>query len=358
MSIKSETWQKAILSNNVSIEDAVINLNNSSLKIILVVDNNNKFEGTITDGDIRRGLLKGLNFNSPITNIIHRKALVAPSTLMVDSVKQLMITNKIQQIPVLDNDQNIIGLYVWDDLNKPVNHSNILIIMAGGLGKRLLPHTNNCPKPMLKVSGKPMLEHIIVHAKKEGFTNIVLAINYLGHLIEDYFGDGKEFGVNITYLKEKSPMGTAGALSLLTTCPKESFIITNGDVITDLSYTELLNFHDNHDAYGTMAVKLYEWEHPFGIVNTDGFNIVGHEEKPITRGYINAGIYVLKPESLKMISNINPSDMPDVFEKLRSNSKRVLAYPMHEPWLDVGKAEDLQKINDSIKKPKQKKGNI
>ena len=144
-------------------------------------------------------------------------------------------------------------------------------------------------------------------------------------------------------------MGTAGALSLLNPFPEESFIVTNGDVITDLNYAEILNFHEYQDAYATMAVKLHEWQHPFGIVSTDGFKIVGYEEKPITRRYINAGIYVLKSDSLKMISNKKPCDMPDIFEKLRFNSKRILAYPIHEPWHDVGKAEDLQKINESTK---------
>jgi len=349
MTIKSETWMKAVLSIDASIEDAVINLNNSSLKIILVVDKNSKFTGTITDGDIRRGLLKGLNFKSPISTIIHREALVVPPTIGPDSVKQLMATNKIQQIPIIGNDQKIIGLYVWDDLNFLVSHSTMIVIMAGGQGKRLLPHTINCPKPMLEISGKPMLEHIIMRAKKEGFTNIVLAINYLGHLIEDYFGNGNRIGVNIRYLKEKTPMGTAGALSLLKPHPKESIIVTNGDVITDLSYTELLSFHEFQDSYATMAVKLYEWQHPFGIVQTDGFKIIGYEEKPITRGYINAGIYVLKPESIKLVSNNKPCDMPDIFQKLSNNSKKISAYPIHEPWFDIGKAEDLQKINESGK---------
>jgi NDP-sugar pyrophosphorylase family protein len=217
--------------------------------------------------------------------------------------------------------------------------------MAGGLGKRLRPYTENCPKPMLHVAGKPMLEHIIERARCEGFQNFILAVNYLGNVIEDYFGDGTNLQVSIDYIRESSPLGTAGALALLEQEPTQPIIVTNGDVLSDINYGEILDFHVRHDAAATMAVRLYEWQHPFGVVQTNGVDIVGFEEKPINRTHINAGIYTLSPKVLKHIKPDTALDMPSLFEDLQAEGKRTVAFPMHEPWLDVGRPDDLALAN-------------
>jgi len=217
--------------------------------------------------------------------------------------------------------------------------------MAGGKGVRLRPFTENCPKPMVTVAGKPMLEHILERGKLEGFNHFVLAIHYLGHMIEDYFGNADRLGVRIDYLREQSPLGTAGALSLLNPRPDAPFVVTNGDVLTDIRYGELLDFHMRHNASATMAVRLHEWQHPFGVVQTKGVEIVGFEEKPIARTHINAGVYVLEPDALSVLEDGAPCDMPTLFERLQAKMKRTVAYPMHEPWLDVGRPDDLSRAN-------------
>lgn len=345
MSTSENIWRQVILPIDATIQQAIRNLNESSMKIVVVINARGELEGTISDGDIRRGLLKGLDFNSPIDSIIHRNALVVPPALGRETVMQLMRVNKIQQIPVVDEHQQVVGLHLWDELSTPPVRSNLMVIMAGGKGIRLRPFTENCPKPLVLVAGKPMLEHIIERGKLEGFRHFVLAIHYLGHMIEDYFGNGDRLGVRIDYLREQSPLGTAGALGLLKPRPDAPFVVTNGDVLTDIRYGELLDFHMRHNASATMAVRLHEWQHPFGVVQTKGVEIVGFEEKPIARTHINAGVYVLEPDALSVLEEGAPCDMPTLFERLQAKMKRTVAYPMHEPWLDVGRPDDLSLAN-------------
>lgn len=345
MSSSEKIWRKAILPPNGTVQEAIRNLNLVSIKIVLVVNEAGELEGTVSDGDIRRGLLKGLDINSLITSVIHRNALVVHPEMGREMVMQLMVANKIQQIPVVDERHHVVGLHLWDEITTPSKRSNLIVIMAGGIGTRLRPHTENCPKPLLHVAGKPMLEHIIERAKLEGFSHFVLAIHYLGHMIEDYFGNGERFDVKIDYLREQSPLGTAGALGLLNPRPDIPFVVTNGDVITDIRYGELLDFHIRHDAAATMAVRVHEWQHTFGVVQTQGVEIVGFEEKPVARSHINAGVYALDPEALSLLSADAHCDMPTLFERLQAKAKRTVAYPMHEHWLDVGRPDDLNRAN-------------
>lgn len=343
MSSPKEIWQQAILPVEATIQQAIRNLDQVGIRIVLVVNEHGELEGTISDGDIRRGLLKGLGLNSPTTIVIHRNALVVPPDMDRELVKQLMVANKIQQIPVVDQFRHVVGLHLWDEIAKPPARRNLMVIMAGGMGTRLRPHTENCPKPLLHVAGKPMLEHIIERAKLEGFSHFVLAIRYLGEMIEGHFGNGERWQVQIDYLRESVPLGTAGALSLLDPRPDAPFVVTNGDVITDIRYGELLDFHIRHNAAATMAVRVHEWQHPFGVVQTQGVEIVGFEEKPVARTHINAGVYALDPNALNVLKAGAHCDMPNLFERLQAEAKRTVAYPMHEPWLDVGRPDDLQR---------------
>ncbi len=354
MSSTEERWGRAILLANATIQQAIQNLDQVAIKIVLVVNEKGVLQGTISDGDIRRGLLKGLDLNSPITSVIHRNALVVPPEMGRDTVMRLMIANKIQQIPVVDERHYVVGLHLWDEITAPPARSNIMVIMAGGMGTRLRPYTETCPKPLLPVAGKPMLLHIIERAKSEGFRHFVLAIHYLGHMIEDYFGNGERFEVRVDYLREQSPLGTAGAIGLLNPRPDAPFVVTNGDVITDIRYGELLDFHIRNEAAGTMAVRVHEWQHPFGVVQTRGVEIIGFEEKPVARSHINAGVYALDPDSLNVLSKNAHCDMPTLFERLQSKGKRTVAYPMHEPWLDVGRPDDLSSASAEIGKNVEK----
>lgn len=345
MNPSEQIWHQAILPANATIEQAIRNLTKVSIRIVIVTNEAGVLEGTISDGDIRRGLLKGLDLNSPIASIIHRNTLVVPPELGRELVMQLMVANKIQQIPVVDECRHVVGLHLWNEITTPPARPNLMVIMAGGTGKRLHPHTENRPKPLLPVAGKPMLEHIIDRAKLEGFNHFVLAIHYLGHMIEAHFGNGEHLGVQIDYLREESPLGTAGALGLLNPLPDAPFLVTNGDVITDVRYGELLDFHTRHDALATMAVRIHEWQHPFGVVQTQGVEIVGFEEKPIARSHINAGVYALDPAALSVLTANAHCDMPVLFERLQAKAQRTVAYPMHEPWLDVGRPDDLKQAN-------------
>ena len=357
MKISENIWKKSLLSKNSSIEEAIINLSEFGLKIILVVDNNNKLEGTISDGDIRSGLLRGLILKSPIDSIINKNSITVPFEIKREVVLQLMVINKVQQIPKVDKNQIVRGLFIWDEITTPSLKNNIFVIMAGGKGTRLLPHTENCPKPLVEISGKPMLLHIIERAKKEGFFHFYIAINYLGEMIEEYFKDGSDFGVDIKYLKETIQLGTAGSLSLLPPNLNDQIIVTNGDVITDIKYSDILNFHKKHEAIATMAVRGHEWQHPFGVVNTNGVDITGFEEKPIYKSNINAGVYVLSPNAIKKLNYNEHRDMPELFTELSKNSELTVAYPMHEPWLDVGKPDDLEQATKEMSAIKSNKNN-
>ena len=340
-----QIWRRVILPVNATIGQAIHNLNEVPVKIVLIVNEAGIFQGTISDGDIRRGLLKGLTLDSPLITIIHHGALVVPPELGRDLVMQLMIANKIQQIPVVDEHHHVVDLHLWDAITSLPTRSNLMVIMAGGMGTRLRPYTENCPKPMLSVAGKPMLEHIIGRAKVEGFKHFVIAVHYLGHMIEEYFGDGESLGVQIDYLREELPLGTAGALSLIKQLPNTPFVVTNGDVITDIRYGELLDFHIRYAAAATMAVRVHEWKHPFGVVQTQGVEIVGFEEKPSARSHLNAGVYALDPIALSFLTTNEHCDMPTLFERLQIKKNLTVAYPMHEPWLDVGRPDDLIAAN-------------
>ena len=351
----TEVWAQAILPINSSIEQAIQVLDKTALKIVLIAEETGVLIGTISDGDIRRGLLNGLDLASPIASIIHHNAIVVSPELSREMVIQLMLANKVHQIPIVDEGQHLIGLHLWDEISAFSERSNKMVIMAGGKGTRLHPQTENCPKPMLLVSGKPILEHIIDRAKVEGFSHFILAIYYLGHMIEEYFGDGADFGVKIEYLREEFPMGTAGALSLLAPLPNMPFVVTNGDVISDIHYGELLDFHNQHGALATMAVRVHEWQNPFGVVQTNGLEIVGYEEKPISRSHINAGVYAIEPSALEFLNKAEVCDMPTLFERMQAQAQRVVAYPIHEHWLDVGRPIDLAEAGKQHLKSKQLK---
>ena len=333
-------WRKSLMPTDTTLRQAIQSLDESAMQIVLVQSTDGVLLGTLTDGDIRRGLLRGLNMDSSIESIVYRDPMVVPPQLGHEMVLQLMQANKLHQLPVVDELRRVVGLHLWDELVVSEQRPNLVVVMAGGKGSRLRPHTENCPKPLLPIGGKPMLEHIIERARAEGFGHFVIAIHYLGHMIEDYFGDGSRWQISIDYLREDSPLGTAGALRLLNPRPELPFLVSNGDVLTDIRYGELLDFHCRHHASATMAVRLHEWQHPFGVVRTKGVDIVGFEEKPIARSHINAGIYVLEPKALDVLDTSRHCDMPTLFSRLQERSARTIVYPMHEPWLDVGRLDD------------------
>lgn len=347
--LETQSWRSALVSPIATIQQAIFSLETSSLQIVLVVSDNDELIGTVTDGDIRRGFLKGMTLDSRLDDVINRNPLVVTPDIGRDLVLQLMQANKIHQLPVVNPEGQVIGLQVWDSVIAPPSLDNAMIIMAGGQGTRLRPHTEHCPKPMLEVGGKPMLEHILERAKSDGFHKFIISLHYLGQMIEEYFGDGSNLGVSIKYLNEDAPLGTAGCLSILESQHDLPFVVTNGDVLTDIHYCEMLEFHIRQNATATMAVRQHEIQNQFGVVKTKGMEIEGFEEKPVYRSHINAGIYVISPEALKQLEIAQHCDMPTLFERIKRNGGRTIVYPMHEPWLDVGRPDDLVEARRSQK---------
>jgi dTDP-glucose pyrophosphorylase len=347
MNIKTD-WHKATLTDKASIKDAIENLIASSLQIIVIIDSNGLLIGVVNDGDIRRGVLRGLKLTDSIKEILNRNPLVVNEDVSLDSVIKLMNDNHFIAVPIVDKNRYVIGLHLISEINLPIEKHNSVIIMAGGKGQRLLPKTKDCPKPLLPINGKPMLEHIILKAKAEGFSHFVIALHYLGDMIKEYFGDGSAWNVEINYLNEEEPLGTAGAISLLKDKPKLPVIVTNADIVSDITYSRLLDFHNQHkSAYATMGVRLYESTHPFGVVKTDGVDIVGFEEKPILRSNVNAGIYVLDPKALSCLKLNEYCDMPTLFNRIQQKKLRTIVYPIHESWTDIGHLREYTNANST-----------
>jgi dTDP-glucose pyrophosphorylase len=341
-------WRRALISPEATLAETIENLNTVAIKLALCVDAEGRLIGAVTDGDLRRGLLRGLTMQDPVREIANPNPLVVPEGADRDMVLAIMKVNKVLQVPVVDTAGRVVGLHLWDALDTVPSHDHTMVIMAGGKGTRLRPYTTNCPKPMLPVAGKPMVQHIIERAKSQGFRHFVLSLNYLGQMIRDHFGDGTAYGVTIVYVEEDEPLGTAGALSLIQPRPESAFVVTNGDVLTDINYRELIEFRERHNAHGVMAVRMFEWTNPYGVVQMEGVNITGFAEKPVSRSHINAGVYAFSPAALEHLVQDRHCDMPTLFDRLREAKHRTVAYPMHEPWLDVGRPDDLERANATL----------
>jgi dTDP-glucose pyrophosphorylase len=340
-----DLWRDSIVKINTPIKIAIERLNKVGIKIALVLDENFRLLGTISDGDFRRGMLSGLTLEDTVEKIMNKNPRTVNEGTSRLEILKLMNDTKILQIPIVDRNNFVIGLHLWDDISIQAKYSNIMVIMAGGKGSRLHPQTENRPKPMLLVAGIPILEHIIKRARSQGFNHFIIAINYLGQIIEDYFKNGHKFGVKIEYLHEDVPLGTAGALSLLSHKPERAFIVTNGDVITDINYSDFLEYHTVQNAAATVAVHTHEFQIPYGVVQINGLEVESYEEKPIVSSLINAGVYALDPDILDLITEPKFRDMPELLDISRDLKKKVIVYPLHESWIDIGRPIDLEIAN-------------
>jgi len=335
-------WQKTILDVDKTINDAIKNLINTSLQIVLIVSKDKKLVGTITDGDIRRAMLKGYTLKDKVSKVMKKDPFVVTKHLDKKTVKYLMKTNSLLQVPVVDEKRKIAGLHLWNEaVNLKINN-NYVIIMAGGFGKRMRPQTNDIPKPMLKVNGTPILEQIVTNVRDCGFKNIIITTHYLGNIITNYFGDGKKWGVNINYTSEKKPLGTAGSLSLIKKKIDKPIIVINGDVISNINFLEILEYHKFHKAKATMAVRTFERQNPFGVVELDGISIKKIKEKPISKSTINSGIYVINPDQLSRVPFNKFYKMTDLFLDMRKSGAKTIVFPMHEAWRDIGRPQDIE----------------
>lgn len=338
--------QNIKLNKNSTIKEALKIIESGAMQIALVVEDNDKLIGTLTDGDIRRGLLKGLDLDSSVESIIFTTPTIATISDTKEEILKIALAKKLHQIPIVDENGKIVGIQEIEELIKPKEKTNKVVLMVGGLGTRLRPLTDNTPKPMLKVGNKPILQTIVEKFAEYGYANIVMCVNYKSHVIKNYFGDGSEFGVNIEYIFEEQRMGTAGALSLLKEKPTEPFFVMNGDLLTNVNFEHLHDYHISNSAMGTMCVREYDFQVPYGVVNIEDSKILSIKEKPVQKFFVSAGIYMLSPEILKYIPQDEFYDMPTLFEKLISEKKNAISFPLREYWLDIGRMEEFEKANN------------
>ena len=340
--------EKIKIAEDSSIKQTLKVISDGTFQIAIVVDKKGKLVGTLTDGDIRSGFLKGLNINSSVKSIVNKNPIIVKKTETKEKLLKIAISNKIHQIPVVDKNNKVIGIHIIDELIETKDKSNKVVIMAGGRGMRLRPLTKNIPKPMLKIGNKPILQTIVERFKESGYENFVICVNYKSKIIKNYFGDGKNFGVKISYIQEKTRMGTAGALSLFQKKPNKPFFVINGDLLTNLDFDKMLDYHIHHNSKATMCVTEYNLDSPYGEVKLDDKNIISIEEKPAHKVFVNAGVYILNPECIDLIPR-KFYDMPTFFKKIIKKKIKTISFPLGEYWLDIGRSNDLKKANDEYK---------
>jgi len=333
------------LKPKATIEKALRVIDSRGTKIGLVVDSCKKLLGTLSDGDIRRALLKGKKISDSIEDIFYKKPITANDSDTKKFLINLAQNKKVTEIPILNDDYQVVDLFILNWEKQENNYENHIVLMVGGKGERLRPLTEKTPKPMLKVGGRPILEHIVNRFTNSGFKNITMCLGYKSSSIKEYFKDGKNFGANIDYIIEDKRMGTAGALSLLKTRPKGAFFVMNGDILTNVDFEAMLNFHCENKSFATMGLREYDIEVPYGVVEIENEDIVSIQEKPIHSFYVNAGIYILEPDSIDLIPKNKFYDMPELFKDLIKKNKKLTCFPLREYWLDIGRISDYEKAN-------------
>lgn len=337
-------WKKIAIHQKTPLTDALAIFERTGLKICLVLDENDRLAGTVTDGDIRRGTLRSVPLSAPAAEVMNQTPLFANIGDPPDRIREMARRRPLRQIPILDVDRRVIGLVDMSRLYAPSStRPNWAVLMAGGLGTRLRPLTNSTPKPMLEIGGKPVLELIIDWLIAAGFVNFYISVNYMSGVVKDFFGDGSTRGIRIEYLEETDRLGTAGSLSLITETLGDPLLVMNADLLTSVDIASLLEYHYENATDATMCVREYEMHVPFGVVNLNGAQIEKIDEKPIHRFFVNAGIYVLEPHILDRVPAGRAFDMPDLFSDVLAAGGKVNAFPIREYWIDIGQKDDLER---------------
>lgn len=338
-----KSWKEIAVTQATSVRETIRRIDTTGTQIALVVDEQERLLGTVTDGDIRRGILRGVSLDEGAASVMNPHPTTASPRDDRAAILSMMKQRKIHHVPVVDESGRLLGLETLDELLRPGIRENLVVIMAGGLGTRLRPLTDERPKPMVNVGGRPLLETIILGLAEYGLRRFRIALNYKGDMIRAHFGDGSDFGVEVTYLEERERLGTAGALRMLDDAPEAPFLVMNGDVLTRLNFDHLLDFHAGHGAAATICVREYDFQVPFGVVTVDQHRVLGLEEKPVQRFFVSAGVYVLEPSALAHIPRDAPCDMPDLLNTLMRRGSEVSAFPIREYWLDVGHLADYER---------------
>ena len=345
----SHEWKNVLLESSATILEALEIINKEALRVALVIDKEQHLVGVVTDGDIRRGLLNNLSLNDAIALVMNTNPTVAEVGAERETLIDLMESKGVLSIPLL-KDGKVVGLETLHGALSKNKYQNPVFIMAGGFGTRLRPLTDTCPKPMLKVGDKPILETVVKSFIKAGFSNFYISTHYMPEQIHQHFGDGSNLGVNISYVHEDSPLGTGGALGLLPEdMPRDlPLIMINGDVLTKVDFQRLLNFHIENDADATMCVREYDYQIPYGVINGEGNQITSMVEKPVQRFFVNAGIYVVSPRVIQSVEKNQNIDMPTLLEQHMKERQKVLMFPIHEYWLDIGRMDDFKRAQVDI----------
>ncbi|BCL60662.1 mannose-1-phosphate guanylyltransferase [Desulfomarina profundi] len=339
-------WKKTCLGPNAPLVEAIQVLSQGAMRIVLVVDQKNRLLGTVTDGDIRRALIRHCAMDTPVAQFMSRNPTVASVKDDRNHILLLMQRRDILQIPLVDSENVVVGLETFQGLNKRPFYENPVFLMAGGFGKRLRPLTLDTPKPLLKVGKKPILENILEQFIECGFHNFFISTHYKAKMLKDYFGDGEKWNVSIRYVYEEEPCGTAGALGLLPEdLPQLPVIVMNGDLLTKVNFEHLLEFHNESEGIATMCVREYDFQVPYGVVKARDNKMIGIEEKPIHKFFVNAGIYVLDLEIVRSVEGGKYLDMPDLLETCVDRGDTVTMFPIHEFWLDIGNMPDYKRAN-------------
>lgn len=339
-----KSWRDCLVKPDATIRDAVELLDRAALQIALLVDDDGVLLGTVTDGDIRRALLRSVDFGEPVGGIAHRAPTTVKQNAPRDEIAALMSSRGLHAIPVVDQKNRVVGVeFVEGVLGRPTL-DNWVVLMAGGLGARLRPLTDRTPKPMLEVGGRPILETIVKRFADQGFSRFFISVNYERDQIIDHFGDGRALGVEIAYLEENTRLGTAGSLGSLPEPPAAPIFVMNGDLLTGVNFGQMLSFHRDCGVGATMAVRELSMQVPYGVVESDDeHRVMGIIEKPVHRVLVNAGIYVLEPA---LVAGVEPGvalDMPALLERAIADASGVRTFPLHEYWIDVGRMHDLQR---------------
>ena len=342
-------WESILISPDTPLEEAISTLDRGALRIAMVADDHRRLLGTLTDGDVRRALLKHLPMNIPVREMMCATPQTAQPDWSRERVLAVMERTQLLQLPVVDAGGRVVGLETLHGLFDKRLLDNPVFLMAGGFGTRLHPLTHDCPKPLLKVGDKPILEIILEGFINAGFHRFFISTHYLPEMIRAHFGDGKRWGVSIRYVHESEPLGTGGALGLL---PQDEIelpmFLMNGDLLTTLDYRGLLEFHKSQGSIATMCVREYEHQVPYGVIQSDGHRITSMVEKPVQRFFINAGIYVLSPDLVRSVKSGVRIDMPTVLQQMMSKGEVVNMFPIHEYWLDIGRMEDFKRAQIEI----------
>lgn len=345
-------WKNALLDHKGSLADAIRTLEATPYKICLIVDERQRLLGTITDGDVRRAILRGISLDAPARGAMMTTPTTGGLGDSQDALRELMARLDLSQIPLLDTEGRVAGLITRKSLvHAGEPRENWIVLMAGGLGSRLRPLTEDIPKPLLKVGHKPLLETILETLRSHEFRNFYISVNYKAEMIKAHFGDGEKWKCAIRYLEESDRLGTAGALGLIPDRPTKPLLVMNGDVLTNVDFSSLLDFHVEQRSKATMCVREFDFQVPYGVVNIDEHRITGIVEKPIHSFFVNAGIYVIEPELLDLVPRAGGFDMPDLFATALEKGVPTAAFPIREYWTDIGRIDDFHRANgdyDSI----------